>query len=161
MLTLESKVLAADNAGAISFKCITIYGGFRRRYARLGEMVGTVSHLRRVYSSHINKKILARKVKKKRKQKSKKIKPYVRPYLSLLVGLKRSSNRKDGSYIKFDENRSLTFSEPTKYGPAGKSTMVPNFLGTRIFGPICRELRYTKWLNEKYRSVISKSKGVV
>jgi ribosomal protein L14 len=39
--------------------------------------------------------------------------------------------------------------------------MIPNFLGTRVFGPVCRELRVTKWFNEKYRSVIQKSKGIV
>jgi large subunit ribosomal protein L14 len=144
MIALESKMKAADNAGAVTFKCITIYGGFKRRYARLGEMVGSVAQLRRVYRADTNKKILAKKVKKKRKQKSKKSKPYIRPYLTLLVAIKRSTNRRDGSYIKFDENRVLTFSEPTRYGPAGKSTMVPNFLGSRVFGPICRELRSSK-----------------
>ena len=161
MIALESKMKAADNAGAVTFKCITIYGGFKRRYARLGEMVGSVAQLRRVYRADTNKKILAKKVKKKRKQKSKKSKPYIRPYLTLLVAIKRSTNRRDGSYIKFDENRVLTFSEPTRYGPAGKSTMVPNFLGSRVFGPICRELRSSKWFNEKYRSIIQKSKGIV
>jgi large subunit ribosomal protein L14 len=144
MLSIESCIKAADNAGALIFKCITVFGGFRRRYARLGELVGVVVKTRRIYSTDLNKKILARKVKKKRKQKSKKVKPYIRPYLALLVAAKRSTNRNDGSYIKFDENRSLTFSEPTRYGPAGKSTMVPNFLGSRVFGPICKELRSSK-----------------
>jgi large subunit ribosomal protein L14 len=144
MLGVESQVKASDNAGAITFKCITVFGGFKRRYTRLGEMLGVVAQSRRIYSADTNKKVLARKVKKKRKQKSKKVKPYIRPYLALLVGTKRSTNRKDGSYIKFDENRALTFSEPTRYGPAGKSTMVPNFLGSRVLGPICRELRASK-----------------
>jgi ribosomal protein L14 len=39
--------------------------------------------------------------------------------------------------------------------------MIPNFLGSRVFGPVCRELRASKWFNEKYRSIIQKSKGVV
>lgn len=78
-----------------------------------------------------------------------------------MVGVCQSTNRNDGSYIKFDSNRVLTFSEPTRYGPAGKSTIIPNFLGTRVFGPVCKELRATKWFNEKYRAVIQKSKGVV
>lgn len=161
MILVESKLKAADNAGAVTFKCIKVFGGFQRRYARLGEMVGSVAQLRRIYRADTDKKILAKKVKKKRKQKSKKIKPNIRPYLTLLVATKKSTNRKDGSYIKFDENRVLTFSEPTRYGPAGKSTMIPNFLGSRVFGPVCRELRSTKWFNEKYRSVIQKSKGVI
>jgi large subunit ribosomal protein L14 len=144
VILVESKLKAADNAGAITFKCIKVFGGFQRRYAYLGEMVGSVAQLRRVYSANTDKKILSKKVKKKRKQKSKKVKPNIRPYLTLLVATKKSTNRKDGSYIKFDENRALTFSEPTRYGPAGKSTMIPNFLGSRVFGPVCRELRASK-----------------
>lgn len=161
MILIESTLISADNAGAIKFKCIKIFGGYKRRYAKLGEVVGSIAHTRRVYSNKIDKKILSKKVKKKRKQKSKKIKPNIRPYLTLIVGTKKSTNRKDGSYIKFDKNRVLTFSEPTRYGPAGKSTMIPNFLGTRVFGPICREIRSSKWINEKYRSVIQKSKGII
>lgn len=161
MIAIETKLKAADNAGAITFKCIKISGGFKRRYARLGEVVGSIARTRRIYSDSLDKKILLKKVKKKRKQKSKKSKPNIRPYLTLIVATKKSHNRKDGSYIKFDENRVLTFSDPTKFGPAGKSTMIPNFLGTRVFGPICKELRATKWFNEKYKSVIKKSKGVV
>lgn len=144
MIMVESKLVSADNAGAITFKCIKIFGGYKRRYAKLGEIVGSISFTRRIYSNDIDKKILSKKVKKKRKQKSKKIKPNIRPYLTLLVATKKSTNRHDGSYIKFDENRVLTFSEPTKFGPASKSTMIPNFLGTRIFGPICKEVRSTK-----------------
>ena len=161
MIQVESKLKAADNAGALTFKCIRVFGGFKRRYAKLGEMVGSVAQIRRVYSAETDKKILAKKVKKKRKQKSKKIKPNIRPYLTLLVATKGRMNRKDGSYVKFDENRVLTFSEPTRFGPAGKSTMIPNFLGSRVFGPICRELRVNKWFNEKYRSVIQKSKCII
>jgi len=144
MIQVESRLKAADNAGAITFKCIRVFGGFKRRYAKLGEMVGSVAQMRRIYSADTDKKILAKKVKKKRKQKSKKVKPNIRPYLTLLVSTKKRMNRKDGSYVKFDENRVLTFSEPTRFGPAGKSTMIPNFLGSRVFGPICRELRINK-----------------
>jgi large subunit ribosomal protein L14 len=144
MISVESRLTAVDNAGAVIFKCISVFGGFNRRYARLGEIVGSVSQTRRVYRADINKKILAKKVRKKRKQKSKKVKPNVRPYLTLLVGLRRWTSRQDGSYIKFDSNNSLTFTEPTRYGPAGKSTMIPNFIGTRVFGPVCRELRMTQ-----------------
>ena len=161
MIIIESRLVAADNAGAVTFKCISVFGGFKRRYARLGEIVNSVSQARRVYRSDIGKKLLAKKVKKKRKQKSKKSKQNVRPYLTLLVHLKNRTSRKDGSYVKFDSNDSLTFTEPTRYGPAGKSTIVPNFIGTRVFGPVCRELRLTKWYNEKYRVVIQKSRGIV
>jgi large subunit ribosomal protein L14 len=166
MIMIETTMVPADNAGAKVLKCITIHGGFKRRYAKLGEMVGSVSQRRRVYrtngrSDPRRDKTIARKVKKKRKQKSKKIKVYIRPYRTLLVSVKKPTNRLDGSYIKFDKNRVITFSEPTKFGPAGKTTGIPNFLGTRVFGPVCRELRATKKLYDKYRFIIHKSRGVV
>jgi ribosomal protein L14 len=95
------------------FKCIKIYGGFNRRFAKLGQLVGVVSKTRKKYKKNINKLKLAKlskKVKKKRKIKNKKKKqPNLRPYLGLLVALKKSTKRLDGSYIKFYENRMLTF----------------------------------------------------
>jgi len=72
MISVESKLKAADNSGAVLFKCIQVFGGFRRRYARLGEMVGSIVHSKRVFRSDMDKRILSKKVKKKRKQKSKK-----------------------------------------------------------------------------------------
>jgi ribosomal protein L14 len=75
MIMVESKLKAADNAGGILFTCINTFGGFKRRYARLGESVGAVSHSRKVYKRETDKvKLakLAKKVKKKRKIKNKK-----------------------------------------------------------------------------------------
>jgi len=75
MIMIESKLKAADNAGGILFKCIQVFGGFKRRYARLGETVGAVSSSRKVYRHESNKQKLAKlakKVKKKRKIKTKK-----------------------------------------------------------------------------------------
>jgi large subunit ribosomal protein L14 len=161
MIAIESKLKSADNAGAIVFKCIAVYDGFRRRYARLGERVGSVAQTRRVYRADTNKKILDKKVKKKRKQKSKKVKPYIRPYLTLLVGVKKPTNRKDGSYIRFDENRVLTFLEPKTFGSAGKYEDQLPFLGSKIFGPVCREIFISKKRRENYSKVIPKAKGVI
>lgn len=73
MLILESTIRAADNAGGVFFKCITVYGGFKRRYARLGEIVGSIAKTRRVYSDDLNKKTLAKKVKKKENRSQKKL----------------------------------------------------------------------------------------
>src|SRR4051812_11198403 len=113
MITIESKIRAADNAGGILFKCIHVSGGFKRRYARLGEMVGTVSSTRKSYKAEVDKlKVsrLSKKVKKKRKiQNKKKKQPNVRPYLGLLVSLKKATKRKCGTYVKFDVNRMMTF----------------------------------------------------
>lgn len=165
MISIESKLDAEDNAGGIRFTCITVFGGFRRRYARLGELVGVVSHSRKSYKAQTDKAKLAKlakKVKKKRKIKNKKKKqPNLRPYLGLLVGLKKTTRRSDGSYIKFDKNRMMTFSEPTKFGPAGKTENIPNFLGTKAYGPVTIELVKNKTIRTRFKSVIGKSGGIV
>jgi large subunit ribosomal protein L14 len=165
MISIESKLKAADNAGAILFTTIAVHNGFRRRYARLGEMVGVVAHSLKSYKQTEDKQKLAKlakKVKYKRKIKNKKKKqPNTRPYLALLVALKKSSRRKDGSYIKFDENRVLTFTEPTKFGPAGKTENIPNFIGTKAFGPVTLEIVKNKTIKTRFKSVISASGGIV
>ena len=165
MITVESKIKTADNAGAILFTVITIQNGFKRRYAHLGEMVGVVAHSLKAYKHTDDKQKLAKlakKVKYKRKIKNKKKKqPNMRPYLALLVSLKKSTRRKDGSYIKFDENRGMTFTEPTKFGPAGKTENIPNFIGTKTVGPVCIELVKNKTTKTRFKSVISKSGSIV
>lgn len=165
MIIIESQLKVADNAGGILFKTITIFGGFKRRYARLGQMVGVVSRTRKVYRRQTNKQKLAKlakKVKKKRKIKAKKRRqPNMRPYLALLVSLKNATNRRDGSYIKFDENRMMTFTEPTRFGPAGKTENIPNFIGTKTTGPVTLELVKTPLLKTRFKSVIDKSGGII
>ena len=165
MIMIESKVKSADNAGGILFTCISIFGGFQRRYAGLGETVGVVSYSRKVYRRETDKikaAKLSKKVKKKRKIKNKKKKqPNLRPYLGLLISLKKTTKRPDGSYIKFDSNKMYTFTEPTKFGPAGKTENIPNFIGSKVFGPVCLELVKNKKIRTKYKSVISLSGGIV
>lgn len=164
MICIESKLKASDNAGAVLFTVITVSGGYRRRYAKLGEMVGVVAHSLKSYR-HTNDKQklakLAKKVKFKRKIKNKKKKaPNLRPYLALLVGLRKSTRRPDGSHIKFDDNRAMTFTEPTKFGPAGKTENIPNFIGTKAFGPVCLELVKNKTIKTRFKSVITASGGI-
>lgn len=164
MIMVGTNVKAFDNAGGIFFKCIRVFGGYKRRYAGLGEFVSSVSQTRKSYRKETNKiKLakLAKKVKKKRKIKNrKKQQPNLRPYLALLVGLKKSTNRKDGSYIKFDENRMFTFTEPTKFGPAGKTENIPNFIGTTVKGPVPLELVKNKTIRTRCKSVIDLSGGL-
>jgi len=64
MILIETKLKSADNAGGIKFKCITIFGGFKRRFAGIGEMVGVVSSSRKSYQSETNKIKLAKLSKK-------------------------------------------------------------------------------------------------
>jgi len=166
MISIESQLKSCDNSGGLIFKCIKIFGGHKRKYAGLGELIGSISKTRKAYSKAVNKQKLlklSKKVKKKRKIKNKKKKkqPNLRPYLSLIVCTKKATKRKDGSYLKFDENKALTFTEPTKFGPAGKSENIPNFIGTKVFGPVCFELVKNKSMRIKFKSVIFKSGGIV
>lgn len=161
---IETKIKAADNAGGIKCKCITIFGGFKRRYACLGELVGVIASSRKVYKQQTNEQKLAKlakKLKKKRKIKAKKKRqPNMRPYLGLLVALKKRTKRPEGVYPKFDENRLFTFTEPTKFGPAGKTENIPNFIGTKATGPAPAELVKNKTIRARFKKAISVAGGI-
>lgn len=155
---INSTMDVADNAGALKFKCIRISGGHARRYARLGDVVGSVSQTRRKYDAAMDRKKRLKKVRKKRKIKAKKRRePSLRPYLTLLVATKKEKRRSDGSQIKFDKNRVITFTDPTRFGPAGKTEDIPNFIGSRVFGPICREAYNTAKRQKQFRLVVKKA----
>ena len=55
----------------------------------------------------------------------------------------------------------MTFTEPTKFGPAGKTENIPNFIGTKTTGPVCLELVKNKKIRTRFKSVISLSGGIV
>lgn len=99
---------AADNSGAKKVKCIKVLGGSRRRYARLGDIVVVVV-----------KEAVPRKMIKKHQ--------IVR---AVLVRQKQAYRRRDGSYIRFDENAVVILKENSQ-DPAGG----------RIIGPVARELK--------------------
>lgn len=160
MIAVNSTMKVADNGGATLFKCIRISGGFAQRYAGLGDVVGSVSQIRRKYDQSMDKKLREKKVRKTRKIKArKKGQPMLRPYLTLLVATKKPKRRKDGSSIKFDTNSVFTFTEPRKFGPHGKTTGVPIFVGKKVFSPLCREAYRTKKLQEKFKEVAIKAGG--
>ena len=66
-------------------------------------------------------------------------------YLALIIGLKKISRRSNGVWIKSNENKILLLNESLK------------FLGTRVYGPICRGIRSTQNKN-KFKKIISYSK---
>ncbi len=106
MIQPGTKLKVADNTGAKMIQCFKILGGTRRRYAQIGDVV--------VASVKIAE---PRKVVKK--------KDVVR---AVIVRQKKAFRRKDGSYIRFDENAAVIVE--------GK-----NPKGGRIFGPVPRELK--------------------
>jgi large subunit ribosomal protein L14 len=86
--------------------------------------------------------VSARKVRPKKKIVKKKI------YRALLISTKREQRRKRVTFIKFKENRVLMLSDQNK------------FLGTRVYGPICKEMRGGN--NElNYKTIISYSRATV
>jgi large subunit ribosomal protein L14 len=113
----ESKLIAADNSGARSLKCIRVLGGSGRRYARVGDIivasVKTANPAGGVKRKSVVKAVIVRTQS-----------PILRP---------------DGSTIKFDDNAAVILAEDNK---------TPR--GTRIFGPVPRELR-----DKGYQRIIS------
>ena len=107
MIQTYSRLKAADNTGAREIMCITVLGGTRRRYARVGDII--VASVKRAIPGAATKKgDVVRAVIVRTTQ------PYRRP---------------DGSYIRFDENAAVILTDKN------------NPRGTRIFGPVARELR--------------------
>lgn len=107
MIQEYSRLNVADNSGAKKVMCIRILGGTGRRYASIGDVV-VVS----VKSAIPNAPVKKGEVSK-----------------AVIVRTQKEIRRKDGSYIRFDENAAVLLDaqgEPR---------------GTRIFGPVARELR--------------------
>ncbi|MDR1150762.1 MAG: 50S ribosomal protein L14 [Clostridiales bacterium] len=108
MLQQESKLISADNSGAIELKVIRVLGGSKRKYGGLGDIIVAT----------VKKAMVGGNVKKKEVVKA------------VIVRTKRSTLRKDGTKIKFDDNAAVVI----------KDDKSPR--GTRIFGPVARELRF-------------------
>lgn len=108
MLQVRSYIKIADNTGAKVVNVFSVNGKNARRFARIGD---TVAGSVRVASP-------GGQVKKGDK------------VYAVIVRLRKETRRKDGSYIRFDENAGVLIS---------KDSIEPR--GTRIFGPIPRELR--------------------
>lgn len=108
MIQLRSIIKVADNSGAKLFQCIHVLGGSKKRYGRIGDViVGSVKEAEP-----------RREVKKH---------DVVR---ALIVRQKKEYRRKDGSYIRFDDNACVILEGKTR-----------NPRGGRILGPIAREIK--------------------
>lgn len=99
----------ADNSGAREVLCIHVLGGTGRRYASIGDTI-VVTVKNAIPSSDMKKGTVSRAV---------------------IVRTKKEIRRKDGSYIRFDDNACVLL------------TNTGELRGTRIFGPVARELRAT------------------
>ncbi len=108
MIQVESKIKVADNSGAKTVQCIRVLGGYRKRYARIGDVI-TASVKEAIPHTAIKKGDVVRAV---------------------IVRTKKEIRRKDGTYLRFDENACVVIDKDKKEPK-----------GTRIFGPIAREVR--------------------
>lgn len=122
MIQEETNLVVADNSGAKSVRCIRVLGGSDRRYAGVGDVivvsVKTAIPGGTVTKGEVSKAVIVRTVKETR--------------------------RKDGTYIKFDENAAVLLNNQNE----------PK--GTRIFGPVARELR-----DKQFMKIISLAPEVI
>lgn len=112
MIQQQTMLTISDNSGARRAMCIKVLGGTRRRYASLGDIV-VVAVKDAMPNGAIKKGEVARAV---------------------IVRTRKEVRRKDGSYIRFDQNAAVLIDK----------TREPR--GTRIFGPVARELREKEFM---------------
>jgi large subunit ribosomal protein L14 len=108
MIQVQTMLKVADNTGAKRVMCIRVLGGYRKRYAHVGERI-TITVKQAVPHSMVKKSDVL---------------------LAVVVRVKKEIRRADGSYIRFDDNACVIID---------KKNGEPK--GTRIFGPIPREVR--------------------
>ena len=116
MIQTESRLRVADNSGAKEVLCIRVLGVTRRKYAGVGDKI-VVTVKDAMPGGGIKKGTVAKAV---------------------IVRTKNKLRRKDGSYIRFDDNAVVILNQ------------ADDPRGTRIFGPVARELR-----DKGYMKIIS------
>ncbi len=116
MIQQESVLEVADNSGARKVACIRVLGGTRRRYATIGDVI-VVAVKDAIPNARVKKGEVRRAV---------------------VVRTAKGIGRRDGSYIKFDDNAAVLIDAQREP------------VGTRIFGPVARELR-----NRRFMKIIS------
>lgn len=113
MIQVQSMLKVADNAGAKRVQCIKVLGGYKKRYARIGEVI-TAAVKEAAPHAAVKKGDVV---------------------WAVIVRTKKETRRKDGSYLRFDDNACVLV-EKGKKDPRG----------TRIFGPVAREVRKAGFL---------------
>jgi len=116
MVQEYTRLNVADNTGAKKVMCIRIMGGSKRRYGSVGDEI-VVAVKSAIPGAGVKKGDISHAV---------------------IVRTKREVRRKDGSYIRFDENAAVLINDDKE----------PK--GTRIFGPVARELR-----DKQYMKIVS------
>lgn len=122
MVQEETNLVVADNSGARRVRIIRILGGHGKKFAGIGDLV-VVAVKAAMPNSNVKKGEVCRAV---------------------IVRTKKEIQRRDGSFIRFDDNAAVILD------PKGEPR------GTRIFGPVARELR-----DKQYMKIISLAPEVI
>ena len=122
MIQQETRLKVADNSGAKEVLCFKVLGGSKRRYASIGDLI-VVTVKNAIPGGMVKKGDVTRAV---------------------VVRTRKEVRRKDGSYIRFDDNAAVLLTS------GGEPR------GTRIFGPVARELR-----DSGYMKIVSMASEVM
>lgn len=117
MVQHRTMLKSADNSGAKKLQCIRVLGGYKKRYARVGDIITCTIKEARPHSSVKKGDVVH----------------------AVLVRTRKETRRKNGTYIRFDENSVVIVDRGSKEPKA-----------TRVFGPVARELR-----SEGFNKIIS------
>jgi len=112
MIQMQSILEVADNSGAKKIFCINLHGGSKGKYAGVGDII-TASVKEAAPQSNVKKGQVVKAV---------------------IVRTAQGQRRRDGSYIRFDQNAAVLINEAKEP------------IGTRVFGPVARELRDRKFM---------------
>ncbi|MGD1047533.1 MAG: 50S ribosomal protein L14 [Candidatus Krumholzibacteriaceae bacterium] len=112
MIQTYTMLVVADNSGAKSVRCIRVIGGSKRRYAAIGDII----------AANVKAAMPGSAIKKGQVVKC------------VVVRTRKELRRKDGTYIRFDQNAAVLINDQKEP------------IGTRIFGPVARELREKKFM---------------
>lgn len=124
MIQTQTMLKVADNSGAKQVMCIKVLGGSKRRYARVGDEIVVA-----VKSANPKGAVKKKDVKR-----------------AVVVRTVKEIRRKDGTYLKFDENAVVIVNKDGQP------------VGSRVFGPVARELRAN---GDKYHKIISLAPDVL
>ena len=108
MIQHRSMLKVADNSGAKLVQCIHVSGGYKKRYARLGDIITVAVKSAQPYAQVKKSQVVH----------------------AVIVRQRKETRRKNGTYIRFGENAVVIIDKKNKEPK-----------GTRIFGPVARELR--------------------
>jgi len=109
MIQLRTILKPADNSGAKKLRVIRVHGGFKRRFGRIGDIV-TCSVIKAIPHGNVEHGQIVKVI---------------------VVRTKKETRRKDGSYIRFDDNAAVVLENLKNKLP----------VGTRVFGPVAREIK--------------------